>query len=227
VNPHTLYYITTRNLGLPGFAARDGRFKVTWFKQQDGKVIIDVADTDELQIDFPVKIGSVLAKAHTVWVFEPLDPIGGVPQTSVTFTTKIDLGGVFYSSIMNKIAPRFLAQVSDLRKKFDKSKEIDAFNRQQIIKKFEEIAIEGAPGIENHFDEIDGAQEISSGLTGQTLIKAEKGMGWGKTSINVRASHKEVAALFWDALTFIEVFPHPIPFSALINVCPVNPLLIS
>ncbi|GMI22870.1 hypothetical protein TrCOL_g2672 [Triparma columacea] len=99
---------------------------------------------------------------------------------------------------MNKIAPRFLGAVSDLRKKFDKSKEIDAFKRQQIIAKFEEIAIEGAPGIESHFDEIDGAQEISRGLSGTTLIKSEKHMGWGKTSISVRASYKEVAAFFWD-----------------------------
>jgi hypothetical protein len=116
----------------------------------------------------------------------------------VTFVTKAELGGVFYSYITNKIVPKFLAQVSDLRKKFDKSKEIDAFKRQQIIQKFEEIAIEGVPGIKSHFDEIDGAQEISSALSGQTLIKAEKGMGWGKTSITVRASHKEVAAFFWE-----------------------------
>ncbi|GMI43368.1 hypothetical protein TrCOL_g9829 [Triparma columacea] len=99
---------------------------------------------------------------------------------------------------MNKLAPKFLATVSDHRKKFDKSQEIDIFKRQQIIAKFEGISIEGAPGTESHFDEIDGAQEISSGLTGQTLIKAEKGMGWGKTSITVRASQKEVAAFFWD-----------------------------
>jgi hypothetical protein len=74
----------------------------------------------------------------------------------------------------------------------------DAFKRQQIIEKFEEIAIEGAPGIESHFEEIYGAQEISSAFSGQTLIKAEKGMGWGKTSITVRASHKDVAAFFWE-----------------------------
>ena len=126
-----------------------------------------------------MKAANVLVKIHTVWVFEPLGPIGDVPQTSVIFTTNVDLGGVFYSSITNKIAPRFLAQVSDLRKKFDKSNEINAFKRQQIIAKFEEIAIEGMPGIESHFDEIDGAQEISSGLSGTTMIKAEKGMGWG------------------------------------------------
>jgi hypothetical protein len=116
VNPCTLFFIFTRDFGLPGFAPRDGRSKVTWFKQQDGKVIIDVADTDELQVDFPVKAGNVLAKAHTVWVFEPLDPIGGVLQTSVTLTTKMDLGGIFFSSIVNKIAPRsiFVVKVTDV-----------------------------------------------------------------------------------------------------------------
>ncbi|GMI43693.1 hypothetical protein TrCOL_g6405 [Triparma columacea] len=133
VNDHTLYYITTRNLGLPGFVPRDGRSKITWFKQEDGKVIIDVTDTDELQVDFPVKAGNILVKIHTVWVFEPLDPIGVVPQTSVTFTTKVDLGGVFFSSITNKIAPQFLGVLSDLRKKFDKSRDIDGFKLLQTV----------------------------------------------------------------------------------------------
>ncbi|GMI23828.1 hypothetical protein TrCOL_g8666 [Triparma columacea] len=197
VNLHTLYYITTRDLGIPGFASRDSRSKVTWFKQHDGKAIIYFTDTEDLKEEFPVKARNILMKGHSVWIFEPLQSVGDVPQTSVTFTTKVDLGGVIFSSIVNKIAPRFLAQVSDLRKKFDKSQEIDIFKRQQIIEKFEEMAIEGAPGIESHFDEIDGAQEISSGLSGMTMIKAEKGMGWGKTSITARASHKEVAAFFW------------------------------
>ncbi|GMI31066.1 hypothetical protein TrCOL_g1062 [Triparma columacea] len=204
VNAHTLYYVNTRELGLPRFAPRDGRSKITWSKQHDGKVIIDVADTEGIHVEFPVKAGNILVKVHTVWVFEPLDPIGDVPQTSVTFTTKVDLGGIFFSSIVNKLAPRFLAQVSNLRKKFDKSQEIEIFKRQQIIAKIEEVAIEGEPGIESHFDEIDGAQEMSRGLTGQTLIKAEKGMGWGKTSITVRASHKEVAAFFWNLENRVE-----------------------
>jgi hypothetical protein len=91
-----------------------------------------------------------------------------------------------------------------IRKKFDRSKEIDAFNRQQIIQKLEEIAIEGAPGIESHFEEIEGAQEISSGLSVTTMIKAEKGMGWGKSSITVRASHKEVAAFIWGLESGVE-----------------------
>ena len=37
------------------------------------------------------------------------------------------------------IAPQFLAVVSTLRKRYDQSKEIEAFNRQQIIEKFEEL----------------------------------------------------------------------------------------
>ena len=204
VNPHTLYYITTRNLGIPGFVPRDGRSKVTWFKQHDGKAIIYFTDTEDLKEEFPVKTGNVTVKGHSVWVFEPLQSVGDVSQTSVTFTTKVDLGGVIFSSIVNKIAPRFLAQVSDLRKKFDKSKEIDILKRQQIIQKLEEIAIKEAPGIESHFDEIDGAQEISSALTGQTLIKAEKGIGWGKTRITVRASNEEVAAFFWGIKKGVE-----------------------
>ncbi|GMI48535.1 hypothetical protein TrCOL_g5186 [Triparma columacea] len=124
--------------------------------------------------------------------------------TKVIFASKVDIKGSVPSFVMDRLSTGYASNMIELQKKFDKSKEIDTFKRQQIIAKFEEIAIEGAPGIESHFDEIEGAQEISSGLTGQTLMKAEKRMGWGKTSITVRASHKEVAAFFWGLKSRVE-----------------------
>ncbi|GMI44875.1 hypothetical protein TrCOL_g12708 [Triparma columacea] len=207
VNDHSLYYFTTRDLGIPGIALREFRAKVTWMKANGGNkdtVWINFNSTDGLMEEHPVKRGNVVASIHTFWVFEELNFKGQVPQTRVTMQSQVNLHSPIPTQIMNGLGSGLLKGVSILRKKFDKSKEIDAFKRQQIITKFEEIAIEGAPGNESHFDEIQGAHEISSVFSGQTWIKAEKGMGWGKTSIPVRASHKEVAAFFWNLKSGVE-----------------------
>ena len=52
VSDHTFYYFLTRELGLPGFAPRDGRSTITWLEQDGGKFIIDVEDTEELKEEF-------------------------------------------------------------------------------------------------------------------------------------------------------------------------------
>ncbi|GMI48438.1 hypothetical protein TrCOL_g6642 [Triparma columacea] len=200
VNPHTIYYVTTRELGLPGFAPRDFRSKITWCKEDDGKLVIDVADTVELHTDFPVKAGNVLGNAHTVLVFEPLDPIGGVPQTSVTFTTKVDLGGNFYSSIMNKLVPRFLAQVSNMRRKFDRSRDIDASTRIKITSRILEIKEMSTETFDAKFVVPEGKKKVKGALPlSDTWIKVEeKGKGWGNTTVTVGAGLEEAAAYFWD-----------------------------
>ena len=40
--------------------------------------------------EYPVKKGNALAFAYTVWVFEPLNPIGELRQTAVSFTIRLD-----------------------------------------------------------------------------------------------------------------------------------------
>jgi hypothetical protein len=132
VNPHTLHFATTRELGVPGLSPRDTRSKVIWSKDKNGNILVDASDTSDLNDKFPVKTGNVLATAHSLWVCEPLEPIAGVAQTALTAIVKAELRGNIPSSIMKRIAPKFLTQVSDFRKKFDKSEEIDAANRELL-----------------------------------------------------------------------------------------------
>ena len=62
-------------------------------KEEDGKVVINVSNTNDVMEEYPVKDGNVLVSAQSVWIFEPLDQIGEIPQTSVSFTTRVNLGG--------------------------------------------------------------------------------------------------------------------------------------
>jgi len=130
INDHSLYYLTTRNLGvlIPGFAEREFRLKATWKKDDLGNALVYFEDTSECDITHPVKSKSVVTSVQTFWFFEPLPSIGGVPQTKVTLTSKVNLRGAIPSRIMNALAPRFASTVSDLRKKFDRNRSIDTAN---------------------------------------------------------------------------------------------------
>jgi hypothetical protein len=91
VNPHTLYYITSRNMGIPGIAARDSRTILTWKRQEDGSMIISNLDSEAMKKKYPVKKGNVLVELQTTYIYKPTDAIGDVPQTKLTFTAKIDM----------------------------------------------------------------------------------------------------------------------------------------
>uniref|UniRef100_A0A7S2QVG9 Protein kinase domain-containing protein n=1 Tax=Triparma pacifica TaxID=91992 RepID=A0A7S2QVG9_9STRA len=133
VNSHTLYYSTTRQISTVS-RYRDWRSKVTWLKEVDGSICIDFSDTKDTMEEFPVKEGNVLASAHTVWIFEPEDPIGEIPQTRVTFTSRVDAGGNVPAKAMTYISKRFGAVVSKLRMKFDKGDEIAEYKTGGSIK---------------------------------------------------------------------------------------------
>jgi hypothetical protein len=106
INDHSFYYSTSRNLHVPGIAPRETRTKVVWAKDEKGTVVIDVSDSLELVKTHRLKDGHVLMSIHVVWVFERLNPMGKTPQTKVTLTGKINLGGAIHSSIMNRLANR-------------------------------------------------------------------------------------------------------------------------
>jgi hypothetical protein len=120
---HSLYFQTTRDLGIPLFKQREFRTRVIWKKEED-RLMIDVTDNDEEWCG-PVNKGAVLASVKGFWLFESLDPVGAIPRTKVTFATKLDLKGNIPAIVINRLAPQFLSQVSTLRLYFDKSAQID------------------------------------------------------------------------------------------------------
>ena len=69
---HICYYISARHLGF-FLNPRQGRSKITWMKEEDGKVVMDVSGTKDIMEEYPVKDGNVLVSVRSVWVFEPLD----------------------------------------------------------------------------------------------------------------------------------------------------------
>ena len=94
LNDHTFYYTNTRDLGF-FLNLRDWRNEVTRIKEESGKVIMVVSDTKDLMEEYPVKDRNVLASIQSVLIFEPINPIGDIPQRAMSFPTRLTLEVVF------------------------------------------------------------------------------------------------------------------------------------
>jgi hypothetical protein len=203
VNGHSLYFFTTRDLGIPGFALREFRTKITWQKVTlEGRdtIWIDLKSTEDLQKKHPVKRGNIVASIHTFWVFEELKCKGKVPQTKVTLQSHVNLHSPIPTAIMNGLGAGVLTSASALRKKFDKSREIDSESRLELVEKINDLEVIGNEKLNSKFVDVEGKQKVEGAFPlSDTWIKVErKGEGWGKTTMTVRAGLEEAAAYFWD-----------------------------
>merc|ERR1711871_154649 len=92
-----------------------------------------------------------------------------------------------------------------MRKKFDKSLEIDQARRAELVPKIKQLQVgEGAGADEAQFVELfterKGSKEVTSKLpSAKSRTKVEKASSstWGQTSLQVRAGLEEVAAALW------------------------------
>ena len=199
---HKLYHNTTRDFGIPGFAPRDARCKMIWARGDDGEMVITITDTEDLKEEYPVKQGSVLMSAQSVWFLKTIDPVGNVPQTHVTYTTRMDMKGNIPFTLRAKLASKSLNFTSIQRKHFDKSLEIDKFYRHKIVKKLRKLKVaetEKAETFNKLFATVEGQLVVEGAFPlSDTWQKINgKGRGWGKTSMKVHAELEEVAAFFW------------------------------
>ena len=84
-----------------------------------------------------------------------------MPQTKVALTNKTDLKGVIKSQIMKSLAPRFLSVSSDMRKKFDNSRAIDAYNRLQIVAKMKTLTVDSSETFDDTFKDVEGMSNVN------------------------------------------------------------------
>jgi len=195
INPHALFYLSRINIGVRGFNHREFRQKLIWRRDSDGKCFIFVTDTEILNDEYPREPGDVVASAYTVWTFESLDPIGDVPQTAATMTSRIDVKGAVPSSIMNRLAKNFGGDaMAELRNYFDKSRKIeeaDVAIRLKIAREAEKLVAKPNEATTESLKLLFDIYQESS--------QADKGgIGWGKSTAYLRTGFGEAAAFFWN-----------------------------
>ena len=116
--------------------------------------------------------------------------IAFVPMSDYVGTTHHTLKGTYFQQVDPKgLIPKFLVNstivsgltfLSDMRKKFDKSLEVDQARRAELVPKIEQLPVgEGAGAVEAQFLELfterKGSEEIKLDLgSAKSRIKAEK-----------------------------------------------------
>ncbi|GMH61523.1 hypothetical protein TrLO_g13384 [Triparma laevis f. longispina] len=205
MNSHSFYYLNRRDLKVPGFKQREWRSVGVWKKEGENKLIVTYEDSDALDEEHPRDLNTVAASARSIWEYERLPSLQGIPQTRVEFVGRVDLAGSVPGFVMNRLAVKFSGGLIDMRKKFDQSLEIDAGRRAEIVKKIK--LQEEAEGVEA-LAQFEALSEDKSGWVrplrnfGSADSKVQAAMigghVWGITSVDVKAEVEEVAAFLWD-----------------------------
>ena len=110
-----------------------------------------------------------------------------------------DPRGLIPKFLVNSQIVRALKYLSDMRKAFDKSLDVDQARRAELVPKIEQLPIrEGAGAVEALFDELfaerEGSEEVKLGLgSAKSRIKVEKVRASEERSNNfgVRSSEEQ------------------------------------
>ena len=209
VNNRYIIFHVVYDLKIPGFRPRDFVSSVVW-RQQGDKLVVVYDDVEHT--DFLPNPSFVRATTKVSWAYEKLRPVGGVPQTRVAFTQQISLGGVIPTFVANGQAVNQLMYLSTMRRKFDKSLEIDGAVRAQnvglIADHMEQYSEEENALLEEgekHFADFKEMKakslKMSSPLTtGEIAFKKKDSHAWGRSTTTVRARPEEVLAFLWDTM---------------------------
>jgi len=148
-------------LGLPGVREREFRLKLIWCKDVDSRyIIMCLSVTTECDKTHPKKPTSIVASANSVWMFEKMPPIGGVPQTKVTLMSTVDLKGILGARATKTVAVKFMKIISTLRLKHDRSRDMNAYNRSQIVEKLSGLVVDSSNDFEKNFADTLGMDQV-------------------------------------------------------------------
>ena len=110
----------SRDLKIPGFGPREWRSRLIWRREGSDRITIVYEDTKDLDNEMAMESSHVLASARSVWAFERLPSLCGIPQTRVSLTSRVDVA-IRLPKFAKDILARSLAKsLSLMRNKFDK-----------------------------------------------------------------------------------------------------------
>ncbi|GMH95781.1 hypothetical protein TL16_g13231 [Triparma laevis f. inornata] len=187
------------------FHEKGGVKKTVEEKEGENKMIVCYEDTDALDKKHPRDPNVLAASARSIWEYERLPEVEGIPQIRVRLVSRVDIAGSIPTFIMNRLTKNYAKSLINMKKKFDKSLEINAGQRAGIMKKIKLQEEAGGAKALAQFkalsEEKQGSERPSRKFEladSNVQANAVGSKGWGSTSVNVRAEMEEVAAIFWD-----------------------------
>ncbi|GMI39207.1 hypothetical protein TeGR_g10090 [Tetraparma gracilis] len=134
------------------------------------------------------------------------------PQTKVSYTQQVDLGGSVPKWVQNSKAVDTLMYLGGMRKRFDKSLQIDAAISLRLVSVIqshsdayteaeESMLREGAARLAMFIGnkcKVEKVKSASKTVTNQVAFEKGKPLGWGRSETLIRAPKEEILAYFWD-----------------------------
>jgi hypothetical protein len=131
-NGHSYVYKFARDYGARGFSPRDFVLRVVW-KWISTSTLVIVTESFEDDARHPRRSGYVRGYTTVLTKLERIEAVGGTPQTRLTYTQQVDVGGAIPKSIVTKGSQRALIHVSKMRLQYDKSAEVDAASYDALV----------------------------------------------------------------------------------------------
>ena len=141
--------------------------------------------------------------------FEKMKARGNIPCTKVTYWAQVDLGGFIPKHFANNRTVSFLSHLSQMRKRFSKSLEVDARERNDFILKMEQVQTYDSKEIlqiDNGLQKLEIFKHLPNRKTVKSVsplvsceVATEKNdrNAFGRSSAIVRASPEQVLAYQW------------------------------
>ncbi|GMI35859.1 hypothetical protein TeGR_g6190, partial [Tetraparma gracilis] len=214
INNHQNIFHVVYDLSIPKFLPRQGVTMQVWMWAADKKELTVVYD-DVKHDEFPERKEYLRMSATIMVKYKQEAEVGGVPQTKVTYTLQVDVGGVIPKWVQNRQGVGKLMFLSKLRKRFDRSLELDVTQMEELVemirrhrrdgveysKEEEKIMAEGR----TWFKAFDGLKSKDVAMRspqtkGKVAYKRGDSRRWGWSTATVRASPNEVLAFVWGGI---------------------------
>ena len=101
INDHLDVYNNVIDLAIPGFLPRQWVTRVVWKWAAGKKELMVIADSVE-HTDFPERKKYQRASSTVMVKYKQEADVGGIPQTKVTYTQHVDLGGRIPKWVQNR-----------------------------------------------------------------------------------------------------------------------------
>jgi hypothetical protein len=209
INEHRTVFRFVKDLKVPGFMPREW-ILLGVLKRIDANTMVASHEHVQEHPDFAKDPKYLRGTSSMVlYKYEKLPPIDGVPQTCVSFTQQVDLGGAIPKWLVDRVGVHQLMQLSRARVKFDRSIEIDAASRDSIVemikghtagysKEENEIVDGGVSGFVRFEGKKAKGLEMPSRLASAKIIFEGDSGAWGWSTTIARASPEAIMSHLWD-----------------------------
>ena len=134
---HSELFRNAIDFGVKTLAPREWLTKGVWKMVDEDTMIVCYEDAKDERFPPGAGKGYTRASSGAFWKYERLPEVKGIPQTRVTYVQQADLKGLIPSFIVNSKIVGALGYLFKMRKKFDKSLEIDTGRRAAVVQMIE------------------------------------------------------------------------------------------